>query len=367
MTTLTKAYHQWASRPADEKFSDLPTMNAKALYHKQLASEHRGVRLRSLEVVALPPSNEGDEPRPQLLTPGLGRVEFSHWSFGQVCSMVGAPAEYLRELPAGLVAQNLNHGIVASDNRSPKMALIEQNGATKLRALNGEGYARIWNHDITKRLVELCALRPEWQPAPEAFDGSRGLYLSDQDMFAFLVDNDRRIFETLSGGLSRGFFVWNSEVGGSKFGIMTFNYEWVCGNHRVWGARNIAEVTVRHVGSASAEVFEIVAKKLVDYRDSSTTEDEAKIKACVRMKLGVDKDEVLDAVFNLRQVNLSRKVIEASFDLADEHSEWYGDPRSVWGFTGGLTEYARDLPNGDERVKLDREAGKIMALAAATV
>jgi excisionase family DNA binding protein len=43
-----------------------------------------------------------------------------------------------------------------------------------------------------------------------------------------IADSNRRIFETLpGGGLSRGFFVWNSEVGAASFGIQTFFYEYV--------------------------------------------------------------------------------------------------------------------------------------------
>jgi len=87
---------------------------------------------------------------------------------------------------------------------------------------------RIWNSEITSRLCDLEARGP-WQPAPAAFDGSRGLYMGDRDLFAFMVDSGRRIFEKLpGGGLSRGFFVWNSEVGAASFGIQTFFYEYVC-------------------------------------------------------------------------------------------------------------------------------------------
>ncbi len=78
---------------------------------------------------------------------------------------------------------------------------------------------------------------------------------------------------------------------------------------------------------------------------------------------GSTKDEVLDTVFGLRVAGLSRKLIDASYDKALEHDEWYGDPKSAWGLAGGITEIARDLPNASERVVLDRAAGKVMAMA----
>lgn len=49
--------------------------------------------------------------------------------------------------------------------------------------------------------------------------------------------------------------------------------------------------------------------------------------------------------------------------VAVENEDRYGNPRSVWAFTGGLTEIARDRLNADERVALERQAGKIMQIA----
>jgi hypothetical protein len=80
-------------------------------------------------------------------------------------------------------------------------------------------------------------------------------------------------------------------------------------------------------------------------------------------ELGKDKDEVLDRIFGLRVAGLTQKVIAAAYDRAEEQADRYGSPRNVWGFTGGLTEIARDLPNADERVALDRAAGKVMQIA----
>ena len=40
-----------------------------------------------------------------------------------------------------------------------------------------------------------------------------GIYASDHDMFAFLVNEEYRIDDGSDGGLARGFFVQNSEVG----------------------------------------------------------------------------------------------------------------------------------------------------------
>lgn len=183
-------------------------------------------------------------------------------------------------------------------------------------------------------------------------------------MFCFLVDNERRIFERgPGGGLGRGFFVWNSEVGAASFGIMTFLYEYICGNHRVWGASGVAELRLRHVGNADERAFRDMSFELRKYADSSATELEAQIQSARDFSLGGTKEEVLDKVFGLRLPQLSRKRIAEAQLVAETREDWYGSPRSAWGLAGGITEIARDLPFADERVALDRAAGKVMQLA----
>jgi hypothetical protein len=41
------------------------------------------------------------------------QVTPTHWSFGQLCALVGAPTSYLRQLPATLSAINLQHGLLS--------------------------------------------------------------------------------------------------------------------------------------------------------------------------------------------------------------------------------------------------------------
>lgn len=373
MTTLTRAFNEWSTRPADERFSSLEDLHAATTHHRDVSVEATQVPLKSLRVEVSPavptiymPSSRGDEAtdaQPVLVGSSGKPASFTHYAFGQLARNVGAPASYLRTLPAALVAENLNHGIAQAEATDNNL-LFTANGDLRLRAMVSQQYKRIWNADVTSRLLRLVEQQPEWQPAPAAFDGSRGLYASDEDMFAFLVDNDRRIFESLpGGGLGRGFFVWNSEVGAASFGIMTFFYEYVCGNHRVWGAKGVQELRIRHVGNADDRAFAQLSAEIRKYADSSATEDEAKVTAMRSMVLGESKDTVLDAVFGLKNVDLSRKLIEASYDKAVEREDWYGNPRTVWGLTGGMTEIARDMPNANERVKLERAAGKIMQIA----
>ncbi|MBS3648822.1 DUF932 domain-containing protein [Pseudaminobacter sp. 19-2017] len=360
MTTLINAHNNWARRAPDERFSSVADLHAAALNYKNAARQTSNLPATRLEAKAT-------EDGAVVLNGSMTETKLTHWSFGQLAKIADAPAGYLQDLPAPLAADCLNNGLRKAGGKVNLFYKMddptEPAGMRTLRALTSNRYTRIWNSDITRRLGELEAEGP-WQPAPAAFDGSRGLYLGDRDMFAFMVDNDRRIFETgPAGGLSRGFFVENSEVGAASFKFTSFLYEFVCGNHRVWGASEVKEVRIRHVGAADDSAFRQLEAELVAYANASAADDELKIQRMRRYTLGKDLDAVIDTVMGLRVPGLGKKMIEAGYDRAEQYIDWYGAPNTAWALAGGLTQIARDMPNANDRVALERASSKVMEMA----
>lgn len=365
-TTLSQASTEWATRPADESYTSLEELHTAVQTRRERAKEAKGVRYADLRVEA---SRSGDsEGGASIKLIGKADVpaDLTHWSFGQLSRAVNAPAHYLRTLPATLAAQNLNHGLAHRGAEAGQTKLLlDVNGTATVRALTGPDYSRIWDADITARLMQL----PEqWQPAPEtqlvSGASTRGLYASDHDVFAFLIDNDRRIFETApGGGLSRGFMVANSEVGDKAFWLLTFLYSFVCANHNVWGVEGVRELRIRHTGQADARAFRQLSVELRRYAEASSSEDEAKIHRCMAHQIAASKDELLDTLFGMRSLGLSRKVLAESYSAAERHSDWYGSPRSAWGIGNGISEVAQAIPHTDERVKVERAAGRVFAMA----
>lgn len=364
MVTLSAAHKEWSSRPADERFASTLDLHARAVADRN-AARRSEVKTEKLKVEAI----KGDV----YLMAQDKPIALSNWSFGQLATIADAPAGYLNRLPAELAVQNLNHGLRNAENRQ-HVAFMHRTpsekadaAVAKLRALTSPRYSRIWNEQVTSRLVELEDLGT-WRPAPAAFDGSRGLYLGDRDMFAFFVDNDRRIFESLpGGGLSRGFFVKNSEVGAASFSVTTFFYNYICGNHYVWGASGVKEIKIRHIGNADERFMDgdLIAE-LKSYADGSAKEDEMKIKKMRSYVIGKDLDEVLDTVMGLGSKHgLSKKQVTAGYELATQRVDWYGAPNTLWGLAGGLTEIARDMPIAEDRVALEAQTGKLIDLMAA--
>jgi hypothetical protein len=59
---------------------------------------------------------------------------------------------------------------------------------------------------------------------------------------------------------------------------MTFLYQYVCGNHIVWGAKDVKELRIRHIGNADQRAFAELNVRLVEYADGAASEDEMLIK-----------------------------------------------------------------------------------------
>jgi hypothetical protein len=189
------------------------------------------------------------------------------------------------------------------------------------------------------------------------------LYASDRDMFVFLADEKNRIEmknrrNGKSGSLARGFFMWNSEVGASSFGIALFLFDYACCNRIVWGAEQVQEIRVRHTASAETHLQERIIPALDAYSESSTAGVVQAIEASQHKRVD-DLDKFLKArSFNKAQVEA----------LKQTHIDEEGRPiESLWDVTTAITAYARDIPYQDQRVGLERIGGKILAEVTKTL
>lgn len=355
---LYKANRQWSTRPEDEKFDSLEAMRAACFGYYNIARE-ASIPFSSLRV-------EAQGPEVVLLGSAGNPATLTNYSFGQLAARVNAPASYLRQLPPTLAAQNINHGIKtrvddANGERDQAKLLIHSNGSLLLRAITSEKYTRIWNYEVLDRMIPLQQLG--WEPArPDirVIDDKPALYASDHDMFAFIRNRSVIVREPGNpDGLQRGVIVENSEVGASALKLTRFLYREMCGNHIIWGASNVLEIKVRHVGDARAR-WSGYAAQIKKYAEESASDDEAIIASAQTMKIGSTKDEVLDTLFGKRALQLSRKAIEASYDAVLPDQD--GDPRTVWGIVQGITRHSQTIPFADQRTALDRAAGKLMEI-----
>lgn len=355
---IMKASTQWATRPDDERYTTLEALHDATVKHESALREAPNVDASTLRT-------DVDESGVVLVGKGNVASRLTHWAFGQLAARVGAPAAYLRELPAKLASENLNHGLAkrAQSAESGALALlVHVADRFTVNALTSNRYERIWNRDITERLLDMQA-RGWSVPVPDLGlgagfdDGRRPLYVSDHDLFAFIC-SDHTIDEPGNpDGLKRGLIAENSIVGASKLRLTRFYYRGMCGNHIIWNASEVTELALTHRGNIRErlQAWDVEIKR---YLNESATEDEARIVDARRKLIAATKDEVLDALFGKRIPALTRKVIEASYDAVIPEQD--GDPRTVWGIVQGITRHSQTVPYADQRTDIDRAAGRLL-------
>ncbi len=247
---------EWYFRPDDERFLSLDALYAAVRRRADLA-ETRIVESSQVRVEASMDNAE----RLTLIIPDENEpLAPTNWSFGQLSSLVGAPASYLRTLPAPLAAINLQHGLV--HHRAEQVKLLRTgDGRAELRAVTGPEYGRIWDYELVSAVMKIAGngvsdtrwkvpgvldwSTMHYNPYVDVTRDTTTLYASDRDVFLFLVDDTHPIeVGKLPNGdpdlYFRGFYCWNSEVGSRTLGIATFYLRAVCMNRNLW---------VRHGGT----------------------------------------------------------------------------------------------------------------------
>ncbi len=362
---------EWFSRPDDERFLSLSEL-FESVNSRGERSRTRTVESAAVRVEASRDSAE----RLSLILPGASEpLSPTHWSFGQLASLVGAPATYLRQLPAALAGINLQYGLTS--HRAEQIKTLEtDDGRVELRAVTGPDYGRIYDHELVaavRRIAGNGTGDTRWK-VPGVLDWSTGiynprvdvtkdtttLYASDRDVFLFLVDDLNpieagRLPDGSPDLYFRGFYCWNSEVGAKTLGMASFYLRAVCQNRNLWGVEDFEEITIRHSKYAASRFAHEAAPALTRFADSSPAPFVNGIKTA-RARIVARSDE--DRADFLRKRGFSRaettKIIETV--LAEEGRK----PESVFDFVQGITAVARNKTHQDARLYFEARAKKLL-------
>ncbi len=367
---------EWFSRPADQRYLSLTELMAAVKGRAERS------RTRTVESAAIRVEAHRDDPeRLALVLPDSDKpLAPTHWSFGQLASLVGAPAAYMRQLPAPLAAINLQYGL--TNHRAEQVKTLEtEDGRTELRAVTGPDYGRIYDHELVAAVQRIAGNGTgdtRWK-VPGVLDWSTGvynpmvditsdtttLYASDRDVFLFLVD-DRNPIEAgkVPDGspdlFFRGFYCWNSEVGAKTLGIASFYLRAVCQNRNLWGVEDFQEISIRHSKYAANRFAHEAAPALTRFADSSPQPFLNGIRQA-RERIVARNDD--DRTEFLRKRGFGKaetaKIVETV--LAEEGRP----PESVFDFVQGITAYARSKPQQDARLDLETRAKKLLDRVAA--
>jgi len=348
---LYDAHKQWASRPPDERFSSLDDLLEFTGKRKRSSVEDvrplRGLRLFATVGGAL------------TLNGSIQMSLLTNWAFTQLCQQVRAPSGYLRSLSPEITAQCLEYGINANGVESK--ILIRKNDTFQenkpqnmVSAFTSPNYGRIWDYDVVEAILEAIQNSP-WHTLPSNSDYNSGIYASDRDMFVFLVSDENPV-EIGHAKLGRGFFCWNSETGAATFGLTTFLYNYVCGNHIVWGAEQVEELRIIHRHHALNRFYSDAIPLMNRFIENRSLDDAVKdtVARAMEQRIGDSQEE---AFKRLQPLQFTKNEIERAWNYGITEGE---DVRTAWGMVQGLTAYARNLPHIDKRVNLERRAGALL-------
>lgn len=362
---------EWFSRPDDERFLSLTDLYESV----RRRAEHAQTRIMESRAVRVEASRDNAE-RLALMVPGRDEtVAPTHWSFGQLCSLVGAPSSYLRQLPAPLAGINLQHGLLSHRTELVK-TLEADNGRVELRAVTGPDYGRIWDHELVAAVMKIAGNGTgdtrwkvpgvlDWNtmthnPFVDITKDTTTLYASDRDVFLFLVDDTHpieagRLPDGSPDLYFRGFYCWNSEVGSKTLGIASFYLRAVCMNRNLWGVENFEQITIRHSKFAAQRFAYEAAPALTSFADSSPAPFIAGIKAA-REQIVARSEEDRESFLRKRGFSKSETVKIIETVLHEEGRP----PESVFDFVQGITALARGKAHQDARLELEGKAKRLL-------
>jgi hypothetical protein len=366
---------EWYSRPDDQKYLSLSELYDSVKSRADRAAT-RTVESREMKVEA----TREDAERLALIIPGRDTpVSPTHWSFGQLCSLVGAPSSYMRQLPAPLAGINLQHGLL--NHRAELVKTLEaEDGKVELRAITGPDYGRIWDHELVAAVQKIAGNGngdTRWKvpgvlnwsdmtynPYVDVSKETTTLYASDRDVFLFLVDDTNPIEAgCLADGSPdlyfRGFYAWNSEVGSKTLGIASFYLRAVCQNRNLWGTENFEEITIRHSKFAANRFAHEAEPALTSFANSSPKAFLAGISAA-RERIVACTDEDRESFLRKRGFSKAETAKIVEIVLNEEGKK----PESIFDFVQGITALARNKAHQDARLELEGKAKKLMDRAA---
>lgn len=401
-TNLMDVSRQWASRPADERYTSLAELIAALRYRQDMTVE---VTRPVAGLVTAPgddrmaTAEQGGQLYVRSTNPGTGkpggRSQFTHWSFGQLATLASAPASYLRRLPAPLAALNLNYSLASAGPLAFSESGMTKMLVTDVRALGGDGaegdrgsvvrrfvsetYGTIFDLDValaTRSALDDLDKRGMWG-IPGTFGGNSGaaytpysgqgadttLYASDHDVFMFLAD-ESRLLAAPTGGygtaterpMSRGFIIANSETGSRSLFVKFFTFDYVCKNRIVWDASILGSLRMRHTSGAPSRFLREVVPAIRAFVEGSDDPITTRIAAAQAATVGDGKPETLAAW--LGAMGLTGTVARSATELAGVEE---GRTDTVWAAVQGVTAYARGVEYADDRVELETLAGSLLS------
>lgn len=341
MANLKRAYQQLFARPTDERFSTFDDLYSHCSRLKDESQVHW-----KQPTDVFPVNRQGNL---GLKLPADQAYELNDWSFGQVCTIAEVKKETVNRLRLETATQVLTETLPKG---SRPFQLLTR--GDEIRSIHGVAYTRLFDADLLDVVIDEAG---DFNPPPVGLNGGTGLYAGEQDMFAFLVD-DQSWVDIGGEQFAPGFFIWNSEVGRRTVGIETFWYQRVCANHIVWDATEVVSYRRKHTANVgeAVEDIRVLLRRLVQIRDQRKDAFAKAMANAMETKLGSNEEDVSKVLANQ---GIGMSYVKAAVEMMENQSRQF----TLFQAVDALTRLTGRLENAGDRAEQDVKIGRLLSLA----
>lgn len=395
------ASHNWATRTPDERFWDVNEFETTMKDRESRQSEIK----TTVQKVTFIANGDGDDADlgVQIRTPdGMIAAEMNNLSFTQMARRLEYPTRGLDPelLSVQTIAQILNERVERIDPETSLLLLtqMEDGGRTTIKSVTSDAYARLNNSacvPFLRKIIDdwgyrLPPARPTGMPGERVRIATEedvlrnnnigggasvevgdlmapaGLYGGDEDIFALMVNDKDMVDQGNGQSLMSGIMIRNSSVGVGSYTCTTFNMQGICGNHVIWSAENVVDITYRHIGEAVERIYKAMAN-LVPSNDQERLDHMRTIMQWMsRNYLGGNATEVIESVrhsLSRKHPVLTEKLMFMAYANAEQYRTEDGDPTTYLGMMNALTRFSQTIPYQNVRKEIDKAASQLLSLA----
>ena len=290
----------------------------------------------------------------------LGRYPLRELAFSQLCTRIGAPPAYIRNLPAKLQMANVNYGMT----KEKQSALLRLAGG-EVRAIVSDRYAALDDAlvlEVVGEVLDKAGYLPEVRVRASAVGSHTLLRITMPAESIAVRKNDI---------IEHGIDIGNSEVGLRSVQVTPCTYRLVCENGmRAW--RSEAAVRMRHVGDPKR-----LREQLRDAVPVAFAEARGDIERW-RKATEVLIDNALEEIEGLRAIGLGQAEVQAvGRELAlgngllpadasvQTITQALGVPTTAYDVANAITAVARDRGDVAARLTLEEQGHRYLTRRAA--
>lgn len=333
---ITTQATAWYERESDKIFNLDEAIN----YTKDLA-DHSGNRVMELDDFELAFDNGNVEVRNRRSSVGSSfRWTLNHWSFGQLCTLVGAPASFLRTIPGSLAVECLNVKL-RQRNKGVKVyrTIADVRGLKSgtVRAFTSKRYKRYTDAKL------LQWVKDSGLDTDSVATSDRGVEALTLGQHSVLTPDRTRV--------RMCFLVGNSEVGAASLStnaVLKYQDFW-----RI--PITLAGARVRHTGDVDQKAMDKLEAAKKAFEGADLQDLQSRIDAC-----GLQETRTQAQWFTfLKSCRVGKTQAKSLLPKPDQNGDI---TTSRWKLALDIARKAAHIPYFDDRLQEEMKAAKVLGL-----